>query len=135
MARRFLLYTHTHSHMSFYLLVNIFGCAGSLLLHRLFSNFCAQAASCSDFSCCGARALGAWSSVFAALGSVVAAPQIQSTGSAVVAHGLSWSMASGIFPNQGGNLRLLHWQVGSGSLPLSHQGSPAPRCLTWLAEW
>ena len=40
----------------------------------------------------------------------------------VVARGLSWSMACGIFPDQGLNLCLLLWQADS--LPLSHQGSP-----------
>ena len=37
-------------------------------------------------------------------------------------HGLSCSMACGIFLDQGQNPRLLHWQADS--LPLSHQGSP-----------
>ena len=32
------------------------------------------------------------------------------------------SLLQGIFPTQGSNLGLLHWQVDS--LPLSHQGSP-----------
>ena len=39
----------------------------------------------------------------------------------VVVHGLSCSTACGIFPNQGLNLCLLHWQVDS--LLLSPQGS------------
>ena len=34
--------------------------------------------------------------------------------------GLSCSAARGIFPDQGWNLCLLHWQADS--LPLSHQG-------------
>ena len=66
-------------------------------------------------SCGGARALGMQASA-------AAAPRLQSTGSAVVAHGLSCSAARGIFPDQGLNPCLLHWQVDS--LPLSHQGSP-----------
>ena len=33
----------------------------------------------------------------------------------------------GIFPTQGGNLHLLHWQVDT--LPLSHQGSPTSTSL------
>ena len=37
-------------------------------------------------------------------------------------HGLSCSSAYGIFPDEGSNRHLLHWQVDS--LPLSHQGSP-----------
>ena len=36
-------------------------------------------------------------------------------------HGLSCSSARGIFPDQGSNQHLLHWQVDS--LPRSHQGS------------
>ena len=53
--------------------------------------------------------------------SVVVAPGPWSTGSIVVAHGLSCSMACRIFPDQGSNLRLLDWKADS--LPLSHQGS------------
>ena len=45
-----------------------------------------------------------------------------STGSAVVAHGLSCSTARGIFPGQGLSPRLRQWQADA--LPLSHQGSP-----------
>ena len=45
-----------------------------------------------------------------------------STGSIVVAHRLSCSATWGIFPNQGSNPCLLHWQAEP--LPLSHQGSP-----------
>ena len=54
--------------------------------------------------------------------SAVAALGLQSTGSTVVAHRLSCSVACEIFLNQGPNLCLLHWQAES--LPLSHQGSP-----------
>ena len=49
---------------------------------------------------------------------------LQSTGSVVVEHGLSCSKACGIFPTQGSNPCLLHWQVNS--LPLSHQEIPGP---------
>ena len=45
--------------------------------------------------------------------SVVAAPRLQSTGSIVVAHGLSCSAGCGILPNQGLNPCLLHRQVDS----------------------
>ena len=55
-------------------------------------------------------------------GSAAVAPGLSSTGSIVVAHGLSCSLACGIFPNQGSNLCLLHWQADS--YPLDHQGSP-----------
>ena len=54
--------------------------------------------------------------------SVVVAPGLQSTGSVVVAHGLSWLLACVIFPGQGSNPCLLYWQVDS--LPLGYQGSP-----------
>ena len=43
-------------------------------------------------------------------------------GSVVVAHGPSRSAACGIFPDQGSNPCLLHWQADSQSL--RHQGSP-----------
>ena len=39
--------------------------------------------------------------------------QLQSTGSVVVVHGLSCSMACEIFPDQGSYLCLLHWQADS----------------------
>ena len=43
-------------------------------------------------------------------------------GSVVVAHGLSCSVACGIFPDQGSNPCPLYWQADS--QPLRHQGSP-----------
>ena len=46
-------------------------------------------------------------------GSVVMACRLQSTGSVVVVHGLSCSVAYGIFPDQGSNPRPLHWQEDS----------------------
>ena len=39
-----------------------------------------------------------------------------------MAHSLRCSVACGIFPDQGSNPWVLHWQADS--LPLSHQGSP-----------
>ena len=56
------------------------------------------------------------------VGSVVACPGLQSTGSIVVVHRLSFSEACGIFLDRRLNPHLLHRQVDS--LPLSHQGSP-----------
>ena len=44
--------------------------------------------------------------------SAAAAPRLQSTGPIVMVHGLSCSTC-GIFPDQGSNLCLLHWQVDS----------------------
>ena len=54
------------------------------------------------------------------MGSVVVSPRLQSTGSIVVAHGLSCSQACGVFLQQGSGICLLHYQADS--LPLSHQG-------------
>ena len=64
-----------------------------------------------------------WSTGFRVQTSVVVAPRFQRTGSTLVVHGLSCSEARGIFPDQGSNPCLLHWQLDS--LPLSHQGSPS----------
>ena len=44
------------------------------------------------------------------MGSVVAIPKLERTGSVVVAHGLNCSEASGIFLDQGSNPYLLYWQ-------------------------
>ena len=54
--------------------------------------------------------------------SVAVAPGLWSTGSMAVARELSCSSVGGIFQDQGSNMCLLHWQVGS--LPLGHLGSP-----------
>ena len=94
----------------------------SLLLCRLFSSqgkqglvsSCGAVAShCSCFSCCRAGALGLMGSVIVVLG-------VQSTGSIVVAQGLSCSTACGIFLDQRLNPCLLHWQADS--LPLAPPG-------------
>ena len=54
---------------------------------------------------------------------------LQFPGSLVWAHRLSRPSACGIFPDQGSNPCLLHWQADS--LPLSHQGSPL-YVLSWM---
>ena len=61
---------------------------------------------CGGFSCCRAQAPGTRASV-------VVARRLRSGGSEVVAHGLSCSMACGIFPDQGSNLCPLHGQADS----------------------
>ena len=59
----------------------LLGCAGSLLLHWLFSQqtgvtrHCTVQASCSGFSCCGAQAQGHQTSVVAARGLSSRGPQ------------------------------------------------------------
>ena len=63
-----------------------------------------------------------WATALGDAASVAAIPGLQGTGSVIAMLGLRRSMACGIFPHQGSNLRLLHWQAGS--LPLSHQRSP-----------
>ena len=52
------------------------------------------------------------------------------SGSAIVAHGPSCSAACGTLPDQGSNLRPLHWQADS--QPLRHQGSPGSLLLKYL---
>ena len=94
-----------------YIILLIFGCAGSSLLHRLFSSCSEQGllSSCGvrashfdGFSCCRAQALGTWASV--------------------VVHGLSYSIACEIFTDQGLNSCLPYGQAYS--LPPRHQGIP-----------
>ena len=102
----------------------IFGCAGSSLLHRLLCScgergllFIALHELLTEVAPFGVehRLQGPWASA-------VAAPGLESTGSAVETHGLSCSSACGIFMDQGSNLCLLHWQADSS--PLKYQGSP-----------
>ena len=48
-----------------------------------------------------------------AVASLAAELRLWSTGSVVMAHGLSLSMACGTFPDQGSNLCPTHWQADS----------------------
>ena len=57
-------------------------------------------------------------------------PGLSSVDSILVVHELKCSVAFGIFPDQGSNPCLLHWQVNS--LPLSQLGSP--RILPFLSS-
>ena len=79
------------------------------------------ASHCSGFSCCRAHRAHRFQQLWH-MRSGVAAPGLQSRGPIVMVRGLSCSVACEIFPNQGMNLCLLHWQVDSS--PVSHQGSP-----------
>ena len=72
------------------------------------------------FSCCWAWALGAWAAVAATCGLTSWGSQVLEHRLIVIAHRLGCSEACGIFPYEGSNPRLLHWQADS--LPLSHQG-------------
>ena len=48
-------------------------------------------------------------------------------------HGLNCSTACGVFPAQGSNPCLLHWQADS--QPLCHQGSPMVSCRNSYISW
>ena len=84
----------------------------------LLFHYGAQASRCDGFS----------------LRSTDQACGLSSYGSQALEHGLSsWGSRAffevcGIFPDQGSNLCLPHWQADS--LPLSHQGSPHKNFLT-----
>ena len=80
---------------------------------------------CMGFSLVESRgySLAAVHRLLTAVASLVAAPRLWSTGSAVVGHECNCSATCGIFPDQGSNLCLLHWQADS--LPQGHQGSPS----------
>ena len=80
----------------------------------------AWAAYCSGFSFVELGLQGVWAQLWR-VSLVVVIPRLESTGSIVVARGVSCSAACGVFPDQGSNPFLLQWQVDS--LPLSHQGS------------
>ena len=93
----------------------IFGCVGSSLLRAGFLQLwragttlcCGVWASYrGGFSFRGARAPGVQAPVVVVRG-------LQSAGSVVVPHGLSCSVACGIFPDQGSKPCPLHWQADS----------------------
>ena len=84
----------------------------------------ARASHCSGFACLGAQVLDTRASVVVGHG-------LYSMGSIVVVHGLSCSWHCGIFPDQGPNPCLFHWQVDS--YPLNHQGSPPQTFFNLLA--
>ena len=86
-----------------------FCCAGSLLLHGLFSSFkewgllssCGVKAShCGGFSCCGAGVWGTQASVVAAHSLSHCGSRLERTGSVVVTYGLGCPAACGIFQDQ-----------------------------------
>ena len=100
-----ILYINYIIYIHFYINIynfTYFGCAGSSLLRGLFSSCSEQGllSSCGvrashfgGFSCCRAQALGTWASV--------------------VVHGLSYSIACEIFPDQGLNSCLPYGQAYS----------------------
>ena len=104
----------------------IFGCVGSSLPCGLFSSCSAQVSDCSGFSVAAHRLWMHGLQQLWHLASAVVVPRPQSTGSIVVAHRFSCSVASGIFLDQGSNPCLLHWQVDS--LP---PGKPPVTFYNW----
>ena len=114
--------------------------SGSSLLRGLLSTcsdwglLCScgvQASRCSGFFRCEAGARARRLQQRQHTGLVVVAPGLRRTGSVVVAHGLSCSMACGIFPDQRSNPWLLHWQADS--LPLSHRVTL--KFSFWRNQW
>ena len=85
-----------------------FCCTGPSSLHWPLCSCGAGPSPCDGFSHGGAEALG-------------------HAGSVVVAQGLCFSSACGVFPDQGSNPCLLHWWVDS--YPPSRQGSPDAKCF------
>ena len=67
------------------------------------------------------RLLGVWASMVTAHGLHSCGYQALGIASIVVAYGLNCSTTCGIFPDQGLNPCLFHWQTES--LPLSHRGA------------
>ena len=78
-------------HTCLFCFVFIFGCVGSSLLHAVFSLQWRLLLQSSGSRHAGLSSCGS-------LASVVVARRLQSTGSVVVAHGLSCFAACGIFP-------------------------------------
>ena len=79
----------------------------------LISSCSRQASHCGCCSCWRVWALENQVPVAVVQGSVAVVPGLKSTGSIVVAHGLSCPKACGIFTDQGSNPCLLHWQTDS----------------------
>ena len=110
----------------------------SFWLRRAFSSCGAQASHCSDFSCRGARALGAQASA-------VTASRLSSCGSWVLEHRLSscggWAWlppSKWGFPGSG--IKPVSPALAGGFFTLSLQGSPQVFFILWdqhgsLARW
>ena len=114
----FFLFLYSFIHLS------ILSGAGPLLLCGLFSSWWRAEATLvagRELPIALASAV-AEHGLYGKWASTVTVPGLESTGSIVVAHGFSCSMACGIFPDQGWNSCSLYWQADS--LLLSHQGSP-----------
>ena len=120
----------------------IFGCVGSLLLPAdllylwrvgLESSCGALPCHCGGFSRCRPQALGAQASVVATCGPSSCRVRALKPGLGGVECGLSCSKASGIFPAQGPNPCLLHWQAYP--YPLYRQGGPSHGSIIRRETW
>ena len=110
--------THQTVHLFFNVFIYLF-----LLVRGLhFCLGCSLVVASRGYSSCRARSRMHGLRYPQQAGSVVRAHRLWSTGSIVAAHRLSCPAACGIFPDQGWNPCLLHWQADF--LPLNHQGSP-----------
>ena len=116
-----LCYAFTSFFKNIFKIYSIFRCAGCSLLWGFLWLWCSGFSLwwCLSFWSTGSRVGGLQQ--LQGVDTVVVVPWLQSTGSTVMAHGCSRSVACGIFHDQGLNPCLLHWQVDS--LPLSYQGS------------
>ena len=104
----------------------IFGCAGSSLQRGLVSSWGEQgllSAVVSGFSWQWLLLLQSTGSRAHGLSSCGCWALEHGLNIRDACHGLHCSVAWGVFPDQGLNLCLFHWQADS--LPLSHQGSPS----------
>ena len=110
--------TEKHTFILFFF---FFGCVGSSLLHMGFLQL--RRAGATLLQCAGFSSR--WLLVAEhrlqvhglqqlwCVGSIVVARGLQSAGSVVMVHRLTCSRACGIFPDQGSNPCLLHWQADS----------------------
>ena len=121
-------YTRFGTHQLFFSpfkFIYLFLVGSSLVVgSRGYSLFQCADFSLGGFSCCRTWALG--HTGFSSWGTRALEHRLSNC-----AHGLSCSTTCVIFPDQGSNLCLLHWQADS--LPLSHERSP--QVLNKYAEW
>ena len=124
----FNIHYYYHSFLKKMIYWFIFGCAGSSLLHGLFSS-CGErgllssvlASHCHGFSCCRPQILGRMS--FSSYGSWAV-----ETGSAATAHKFSCSMACGDFPRSG--IKSMSPTLSGGFFTTQQPGKPyySSRC-------
>ena len=95
-----------------------------------YSSYGALASHRSGFSGCSHRLSARGLPQVQHMDSEAMAHQFQRTGSVVVAHQHSGSVAHGVLHSQGSNPCLLHWQADY--VPLSHQACVLTSSLSWF---